>query len=178
MCVAQDRTRGKEQSTMQTLDAIRTKRAVRKFTDQPVPDEIIRAILNAGRRAQSSKNTQPWDFVVVRDRAKLKQLGECGKFAAHLAGAAFAIAIIQSVEGAFDIGQTAAYMQLAAWDLGVSSCIASIYEPDRAKQLLGVPKEKHFRIALSFGYAAEPPRDRPRRDGRRGFDNVVHWEKW
>ncbi|MBI3913851.1 MAG: nitroreductase family protein [Chloroflexi bacterium] len=163
---------------MQTLDAIRTKRAVRKYTDQPVPENIIRAILNAGRRSQSSKNTQPWDFVVVRDRARLEQLAACGNFAAHLSGAAFAIAIIQSLERSFDIGQTAAYMQLAAWDLGVSSCIASIYEPERAKQLLGVPAEKFFVTTLAFGYASEPPREKPKPGARRAFDDVVHWEKW
>ena len=163
---------------MQTLDAIRTKRAVRKYTDQPVPENIIREILNAGRRAQSSKNTQPWDFVVVRDRAMLEQLAACGNFAAHLSGAAFAIAIIQSLERSFDIGQTAAYMQLAAWDLGVSSCIASIYEPDRAKQLLGVPAQKFLVTTLAFGYASEPPREKPKSGARRAFDDVVHWEKW
>ncbi len=163
---------------MQTLDAIRTKRAVRKYTDQTVTDAVIRKILNAGRRAQSSKNTQPWDFVVVRDREMLRQLAACGNFAAHLAGAAFAVAIIASVERSFDIGQTAAYMQLAAWDSGVSSCIASIYEPDRAKQLLGVPAEKYFNTTLAFGYAADPPREQPRSGARRAFDEVVHWERW
>ncbi len=163
---------------MQTLDAIRTKRAVRKYTDQAVPENIIREILNAGRRSQSSKNTQPWDFIVVRDRAMLGQLAACGNFAAHLSGAAFAIAIIQSLERSFDIGQTAAYMQLAAWDLGVSSCIASIYEPERAKQLLGVPTEKFFVTTIAFGYASEPSREKPNPGARRAFDEVVHWEKW
>ena len=79
---------------MNTSDAIRTMRAVRAFTDQSVPEEMIRAIVNAGRRAQSSKNTQPWQFVVVREKEALKQLSECGMFAQHLAGAAFAVALI------------------------------------------------------------------------------------
>ena len=163
---------------MQTLDAIRTKRAVRHFTDQPVPDSIIRDILNAGRRAQSSKNDQPWRFVVVRDRETLKQLATCGKYAGHLAGAAFAVAIVSSVDWAFDVGQAAAYIQLAAWDLGVSSCIASMWESERAKAILGVPADRFFEIAISFGYAAEEPAPQPKTSGRRTFDDVVRWEHW
>lgn len=71
---------------MDVMEAIRTKRAVRQFTDQPVPDTGVRQILDAGRHAQSSKNEQPWQFVVVRDREILEKLAGCGYFAGHLAG--------------------------------------------------------------------------------------------
>ena len=162
---------------METLTAIRTKRSVRTYTDQPVPEEIIRQILDAGRRAQSSKNTQPWQFVIVRERETLHQLAECGRFAAHIAGAAFVIALVSAREWAFDIGQVAAYLQLAAWDLGVSSCIASMYEPDRAKKLLGVPPEFFLEITLAMGYAAEPPH-KPKIGGRKSVDEITHWDKW
>jgi nitroreductase len=160
-------------------EAIRAMRAVRHFTDQPVPEEAIRAILNAGRRAQSSKNTQPWQFIAIRDKTTLKQLSECGAYAGHLAGAAFAIALISPNPTGFDLGQATAFMQLQAWELGIGSCIASIYEPERAKAILGVPKALHFDIALSFGYpdpAYQPAAPRP--GGRKPFDEVVHWEKW
>ncbi|MGH2521785.1 MAG: nitroreductase family protein [Anaerolineales bacterium] len=170
---------------MNVLDAIRTKRAIRQFTGQPVPEEAIRAVLNAGRRAQSSKNTQPWSFVVVHDRAALKQLSECGRYAGHLAGAAFAVALVSPDPAtrwsvAFDLGQAAAYMQLAGWELGLGSCIASVYEPEKAKAILGIPPDQHFDVALSFGY---PTLDQVRptgvkKGGRRAFDDVVHWEKW
>ncbi|MBI3538448.1 MAG: nitroreductase family protein [Chloroflexi bacterium] len=162
---------------METLQAIRTKRAVRKYSEQAVPEEIIRKILDAGRRAQSSKNTQPWQFVIVRERATLKQLAECGRFAAHLAHAAFVIAILTAREWAFDTGQVAAYLQLAAWDLGVSSCIASIYETARAKKILGAPDELFFEIALACGYAAEAPHA-PKIGGRKKLAEIAHWEKW
>jgi nitroreductase len=162
---------------METLEAIRTKRAVREFAPEPVPDEIIRKILNAGRRAQSSKNTQPWHYVVVRERERLQALAECGRYTRHLAGAACAVFIFQETEWAFDIGQTAAYLQLAAWDLGVSSCLASIYDADCARKILGAPAELVIQIAISFGYAARPPAP-PRAGGRRTLDQVVHWERW
>lgn len=170
---------------MNVSDCIRTKRAVRQFTHRPVPEDAIRAILNAGRRAQSSKNTQPWSFVAVRDKETLKKLAECGKYAGHLAGAAFAVALVSSDPStrwsiAFDLGQAAAYMQLAAWELGLGSCIASISEPDKAKAILGIPADQHFDVALSFGYPA-PEQVRPavvRKGGRRPFEEVAHWEKW
>ncbi len=164
---------------MNVAEAIKTIRAVRRFTDQPVPEEAIRAILNAGRRSQSSKNTQPWSFVAIRDKGTLKQLSQCGVYAGHLAGAAFAVAIISPEPAGFDQGQAVAYMQLQAWELGIGSCIASMYEPERAKGILGVPDDLHFDIALSFGYP-DPSQQpaAPRQGGRRPFDEVVHWEKW
>lgn len=170
---------------MNVADAIRTKRAIRLFTEQALPDEAMAAILNAGRRAQSSKNTQPWSFVAVRDRATLKALSEYGTYASHLAGAALAVVIV-SVDPAqrwsimFDCGQSAAYMQLAAWELGIGSCLGTIYEPEKARALLGVPADLHINVAISFGYPA-PDQQRPavvKHGGRRPLEAVVHWEKW
>ncbi len=169
---------------MDVIEAIRTKRAVRVFEDRPLPDEVVSAILNAGRRAQSSKNSQPWHFVVVRQRATLAALSKLGVYAGHLAGAALAVIIVTPDPAErwsimFDAGQSAAGMQLAAWDLGVGSCPASIYEPEQAAALLGVPPEWHIRAALSFGYPAEPPSSlSPKRAGRRTIEEVVHYEKW
>src|SRR5574342_1376681 len=98
---------------MNVSEAIRMKRAVRKFREEPLPDEVIHAILNAGRRAQSSKNSQPWHFIAIRDKAILKALSECGTYAGHLAGAAFAVAILTAdpttkFQTMFDAGQAAA----------------------------------------------------------------------
>ena len=73
---------------MDVLEAIASKRAVRHFTDQPITDEDLRAILDAGRRAQSSRILQPWTFIAIRDRQTLRRLSECGAYAGHLAGAA------------------------------------------------------------------------------------------
>ena len=167
-------------------EAIRTKRAVRRFTDQPIPEDAIRAILNAGRRAQSSKNTQPWSFLAVRDKGTLKQLSETGDFAGHLAGAALGVALVAPDTAdrrewiLFDLGQAAAYMQLAAWELGIGSCIATIYHPERAGAILGLPDGMRCDLALSFGYPTAD-QTRPgvvRPGGRRSFDEVVHWDRW
>ncbi len=170
---------------MNVSNAIQLKRAVRKFQERPLPGEAIRAILNAGRRAQSSKNEQGWQFVAIRDKPTLQALSETGAYAGHLAGAALGIAILTpnpegKFQDLFDAGQAAAYMQLAAWELGIGSCLASIYDPQRARAILGFPPDWHLRIALSFGYPLEEEKlsAPPKKGGRRPLDEMVHWEKW
>ena len=79
---------------MSVSQAITYKRAVRQFKDIAIPKEVINSILNAGRRSQSSKNTQPWGFIAIQDREKLQALSELGTYAGHLAGAALGVAII------------------------------------------------------------------------------------
>ena len=170
---------------MDVSEAIRLKRAVRKFQDKPLPDEAVRAILNAGRRAQSSKNEQTWQFIAIRDKSILKALSECGTWAGHLAGAALGVAILTpdptgKFQTMFDAGQAAAFMQLAALELGVGSAPASIYEHEKARQILRFPPEWHLRIALSFGYPADEEKlsAPPKKGGRRSLDEMVHWDRW
>ncbi len=170
---------------MNVSDAIRTKRAVRKFQQAPLPDDAVQAILNAGRRSQSSKNEQTWQFVAVRDKATLKTLSECGEWAGHLAGAALGVAIVTpdpagKFQVLFDAGQAAAFMQLAAWELGIGSCIASIYDVDKARSVLHFPADLNLRFALSFGYPADEAKlsAAPKKGGRRPLEEVVRWEGW
>jgi len=170
---------------MNVSDAIRTKRAVRKFQEKPLTEETIRAILNAGRRSQSSKNNQDWRFIAITDKAVLKELSQCGEWAGHIAGAALAVAILtpdpsEKFQYLFDAGQSAAFMQLAAWELGIGSCPASVYEFEKAREVLGFPPEWHVRLALSFGYPADEEKlsAAPKKGGRKGLEEVVHWEKW
>jgi nitroreductase len=170
---------------MKVSDAIRTKRAVRKFKETPLPEDVVKSILNAGRRSQSSKNGQTWQFVAIRDKGILKALSKCGQWAGHIAGAALAVAILtpeptEKFQTMFDAGQAAAFMQLAAWELGVGSCPASIYEAEKAREILGFPAEWHLRIALSFGYPVDEEKlsAPPKKGGRLGFEDVVHWDKW
>ncbi|MCA2002707.1 MAG: nitroreductase family protein [Chloroflexi bacterium] len=170
---------------MNVSEAIRSKRAVRKFQDKPLPDEAVLAILNAGRRSPSSKNNQAWRFIAIRDKDTLKALSRCGEWAGHIAGAALCVAILtphpaEKFQIMFDAGQTAAFMQLAAWELGIGSCPASIYDFEKARDILGFPAEWHLRIALSFGYALDEQKAfaPPQKGGRLPLEEVTHWEKW
>jgi nitroreductase len=170
---------------MNVSDAIRLKRTVRKFQDKPLPEDVIRPILNAGRRAQSSKNEQGWRFIVIQNKITLRALSELGNFAGHLAGAAAGIAILTpdplaKFQTMFDAGQAAAFMQLMALELGVGSCPASIYEPEKARKILGFPPEWHARIILSFGYPVDEEKlsAPPKKGGRMKLEEIVHWERW
>ena len=170
---------------MNVSEAIRTKRAVRQFQDRPLPEEAVLKILNAGRRSQSSKNNQPWQFIAIREKSVLKALSETGTYAGHLAGAALAVALLvpdpdERFQTLFDAGQAAAYMQLAAWELGVGSCLASIYEPEKAREILGYPADWQVRICISFGYPLDEGmlRAAPKKGGRKALDEMVHWDKW
>jgi len=170
---------------MNVSDAIRLKRAVRKFQAAPLPADVTHNILNAGRRSQSSKNGQAWQFIAIQDHATLTALSQCGEWAGHIAGAALCVAILtpeptEKFQTMFDAGQAAAFMQLAAWELGVGSCPASIYQPEKARDILGFPAEWHLRIALSFGYPLEEETlsAPPKKGGRAALDEVVHWDRW
>jgi nitroreductase len=170
---------------MNMSDAIRTKRAVRKFQAVPIGDDQVRLILNAGRRAPSSKNEQAWHFIAVRDKSVLKALSECGTWAGHLAGAALGVGIltpdpVAKFQTMFDAGQAAAYMQLAAWELGIGSCPASIYDGEAARAILGFPSDLFLRIALSFGYPADEAElsAPPKKGGRQPLEDLAHFEAW
>jgi nitroreductase len=145
----------------------------------------VHAILNAGRRAQSSKNTQPWHFIAIRDKDTLKTLSQLGQFAMHLEGAALGVAILTPDPASrfsvmFDAGQAAAYMQLAAWELGIGSCLATIYQPDQARDLLDFPADWHIRIAISFGYPLDAAvlNNKPLKGGRMPLEEILHWDRW
>jgi nitroreductase len=174
--------------TMSVWRAISTKRAIRKFADTPLEPAQLDRIVRAGRRSGSSKNLQRWEFIVCRDRAHLRELAGVGPWAGHLAGAGVGIALVTPVsKGAddplsvmFDLGQAAAYMMLAAWELGIGSVPATVYEHDLARRLLGYPETHHCEYILSFGYPADAAElTAPNRPGnRRPLDEIVHDERW
>jgi nitroreductase len=169
-------------------DAIAHKRAIRQFTDEPLQPAHLDRILQAGRRAPSSKNRQRWTFVVVHDRGHLRELSEVGPFAGHIAGAAAAVALVTPdprLPGSgrsilFDVGMAAENMMLAAWELGIGSAPATVYEPDLARRLLGFPEDQFCEYVLSFGYPADPAdlTRPPKKGGRRAIDEIVRQEHW
>ena len=173
---------------METWTAINTIRVVREFTDRAVEPAHLQRILDAGRRTASSKNQQDWTFIVVRDRARLRELAEVGRYASHLAGAAVAIALVrpaaknehQLATFLWDLGRAAQNMVLAAWELGVGSVPATVYDLDLAARLLGLPDDRRCDFLLSFGYPADPARlSAPNRAGGRvTLEEIVREERW
>jgi len=170
---------------MNVDEAIRSKRAIRAFRDQPLSQAHLRAILDAGRRAQSSKNSQPWHFIAVQQRARLAAIAALGANIGHVAGAALCVVIVvpqhseRTLWHFFDAGQAAACMQLAGQALGVGSCLGTVYQPEALRALLDIPPQWQARLLISFGYPApQQPRPGLGAAGRRRYDEVVHHETW
>ena len=169
-------------------EAIDAKRVIRSFQDRPLERDHLVRILNAGRRAASSKNLQRWNFIVCRDRDHLAELAKVGPWAGHLAGAAVGIALVTPDPSAadsplsvmFDLGMAAGNMMLAAWELGIGSVPATVYDHDLARRLLGYPEDRHCEYILSFGYPANPDDlTRPKKaGGRAALADIVHDERW
>lgn len=166
---------------MDTREAIRTKRAIRSFTEQPLSPEQIEAILEAGRRAPSARNLQPWTFLAVTDRERLKALAQAAVYGSHMAGAALAVLLIgpESHWALFDSGQAAAYMQLAAWDLGIASCVGAFEDPEKGRPLLQHPADQTILALVSFGFPHPQDAHRPLQPGgRKPLAEVVRWNHW
>jgi nitroreductase len=171
---------------METWDAIRARRNVRHFTgDQPSPDDLDR-ILEAGRRAPSSRNWQPWDFVLVTEPERLERLSEVWRGAWHVADAPAAIAFVfpqfetprEQDMAWFDLGHAVMSMMLTATDLGLGTGHASVAEQGLAREILELPADRTCAMLLSVGYPADRPIRVIKDPARRPFDEVVHRQTW
>jgi nitroreductase len=164
---------------MDAYRAIVDKRDQRGFLDRPIPDDALQRILQAGRMTGSSKNAEPNRFVVVRDRERLRVMGETSPVGRWMSRAAAAVVIVQTHEHAFDAGRCAQNMMLAAWNDGIGSCPAHLPEPALAR-LLGIPAELAINRVIGFGYVdparAAPPPSVARR--RLSLTELVRWETW
>jgi nitroreductase len=171
---------------METWDAITSRRNVREFEDRPLPGEHVDRVLEAGRRAPSSRNWQPWDFVVVTDREQLKELAKVWRGAGHVAGSAATIALIlphsddagERDRAQYDIGQATMAMLIAAADLGIGSGHSAVGDQDQARRVLGFPDDHFAAYLIDLGYPAERPLRPIRNPDRRPFSEVVHRSRW
>jgi nitroreductase len=171
---------------MDTWDAIRARRNVREYLDKPIPEADLGRILEAGRRAPSSQNWQPWDFVVVTDRARLQELANVWQGARHIAGSAATIALIgQDPEDAqhrdrlqYDFGQATANMMLAAVELGIGSGHSAVGDQAQAQRVLGFPDSYFCAYLIALGYPADRPLAPLINPNRRPLDDIVHRGRW
>jgi nitroreductase len=153
--------------------AIASKRDVREYAETPVPEDVVTRILDAGRLAGSSRNTQRWEFVVVE--AAREQLADAVYRPGNVRGGTLVVAIVGEA-GGIDVGRCAQNMMLAAWNDGVVSCPNGIKDPEAAAKICG----GEVKAVLSFGYPAKPrdPESRPADEwsakaNRKPLDEIV-----
>jgi nitroreductase len=171
---------------METWDAITARRNVRSFEDRPLPDDALDRILEAGRRAPSSRNWQPWDYVVVTDRAQLVELAKVWQYGRHVADSAATVALVlpdtndlqERLTAYYDLGQATMAMAVAAADLGIGTGHSAVADQDVARRVLGLPDDRFAAYLMDMGYPADRPLRPLRNPDRRPFDNVVHRGRW
>ena len=180
---------------MDVLEAIRTRRSVRKFSPEPVSDEELRAVLEAARWAPSWANTQCWEIVVVKDPDKKRALSELlvpernpAKRAVAEAPVVLAVCGRKGVSGfykgkavtekgdwlMFDVALAVQNMALAAHALGLGTVIVGALDHRRASELLGLPDDVELVVLLPLGRPAEEPKAPPRKELR----EFVHLEAY
>ena len=173
---------------MDTYKAILTKRDTRSYTDQPIPDDVLMRILQAGRMAGSSKNTQPVRLVVLVEKEPILDIATCGKFSEPLKAAAAAVAVCCAPDGSdFDAGRAAQNIMVAAWNEGIASCPTSVHDQDCGRSKLGLPQDvedeatgrKGWRVVviIALGYP-QPGVPMSMGRARKPLEEYVSWGKF
>ena len=141
---------------MEVFEATRTMQAVREYQDRPVPQDVLRRVLEAGRLTASGMNAQPWHFVVVQDRETLHRLGALAKTGPYIAGApvAIAVAVDRSPLAVSDASRAFHAMLLTAWSDGTGGNWVGFGGLNDAKPVLGIPEELDLLAILPLGYPA------------------------
>jgi nitroreductase len=157
---------------METYECILGRRSVRKFKADEIPEKDLEAILESGRWAPSADNLQPWGFVVVKDKEKLKRIADCCPWGGFIAQAPVAIAIV--TDPGYDFhkegGALATQnMALAAWERGIGTCWIGSRDNEGIKKILGIPEDMHLLTVLPFGYPAKEPS----KHGRKSLEEIV-----
>jgi nitroreductase len=140
---------------MGVFETVRTVLAVRRYRDDPVPEEIIRRIVEAARFTGSSMNGQPWHFVIVTDRETLRRLGASVRHGRYIADAPLAIAVAVERSSRFGLSDASRAIQsmiLAAWEAGVGSNWTGFTGLEEVRVALEIPNEYDVVAVVPFGY--------------------------
>ena len=160
-------------------NVIRTKREIRSYKPDPIPTEIIKKILEAGRLSASSRNSQPWHFIAITDKNILKEIADNAPTGRYIATAPLAIAVLLDKNG-FDSdgGRTVQNMMLEAWKYHIGSVWVSNISND-CLRILGVEKTSPYRILtiVPFGYVTE--NDKPKgKKSRKSFAEIASFNQF
>ncbi len=163
---------------MEVFDSIRTLLAVRSYEQRPVPEEVLRRILEAGRLTASAMNRQPWHFIVVQAPDTLRQLGAAAPNGPYIAQAPLAIVVVvdRTPYAVSDASRAIQDMLLTAWDAGIGGNWAGFGGLEAVKTLLGIPAELDVLAILPLGYPAATIGKGKK--ARKPLADIVHRERW
>jgi nitroreductase len=161
-----------------TIDLIRNRRSIRVYTQQPVPRATIEEIIDCARLAPTAMNEQPWDFVVITDKAALTSIPPMLGHAEFIANAAFAVLVLarDTMYGLEDCCAASENLLLAGAAHGLGACWVAgskqAYGP-KVAAAFGVPADHQLVAIISFGYPAESPRV-----DKKPLSDVIHWDRF
>jgi nitroreductase len=165
---------------MDTIEAIVSRKVQRAFASRAVEDDKLTKIVEAGRHAMSARNLQPWQFIVVRDRERLKAMGAVCSTGRFVADAPAAIVILKDLGNTrwaeVDCAQAVQNMATAGWALGLGTCWVGNFDAAKLREMLDYPEGWEVFTILPFGYSDEknPPQSRPLKKRA----EMVHYEKF
>jgi nitroreductase len=175
---------------MPFLDLARRRYSVRAYRPDPVPDDLLASVLEAGRIAPTAANRQPFRIVVVHTagrEAELRRVYDRDWFV----GAPLVLCVV-AVRGEawsrtmydgrshadVDAAIVMDHLVLAAADAGLGTCWIASFDPAAAREILGVPDEAEPMLFTPLGFPADTPDASPRHAQRRSLDELVRWERW
>ena len=169
---------GDARASMEVFDAVRTLLAIRSYQKKPIPDALVRRIVEAGRLTGSGMNRQPWHFVVIRDPESLRRLGAMASSGSYVAQAPLAIAVAtdRTRFAVSDASRAIQSMLLTAWGEGVGSNWVGFGGLEPVKELLAIPTDLDVLAILPFGYPARAV-GRGKKQ-RKALRDVAHLERF
>ena len=168
---------------MEVYECIRSRRTVRQYKPDPVPEAVIGKILRAGRWAPSSSNSQPWNFVVVTEPDTIARLAEIATQGPFIADAPLIVAIVMAPDAPrpqLDAGRALQQMELVAWDEGLGTCFVGVRVEEQqvaVKEVLGIPADYHLITLMPYGYRTGQPSGRPSVP-RKPMSEIAHRERF
>ncbi len=163
---------------MNVFEAVQTVLAVRAYQDRAIPPEAVRRIVEAGRLTASSRNGQPWQFIVIENRGTLEKLGQLARTGPYIQQAPLAIvvAIARTEYAVSDASRAIQSMVLTAWSEGIGSNWVGFLGLNEVKPLLGIPEDLDIIAIVPFGY---PVKDqRKGKKNRKALSEVAHREHY
>lgn len=164
------------------LDLVKERRSIRAYSSQPVPEEVVRSIIELALLAPSARNLQPWHVIVVTDERRRKQLADIAGGQSFVGEAPVVLVFAATEPGrvmscgipayAVDLSILVTHVILAAAEKGLGTCWIGAFDPDRAARAMEIPEEHRVFTILPLGYPAETPAPR----SRESFEEMVSFE--
>tara|TARA_B100000745_G_scaffold300027_1_gene252456 strand:- start:357 stop:866 length:510 start_codon:yes stop_codon:yes gene_type:complete len=166
---------------MEVFECIRGRRTIREYKSDPIPEDVLEKILQAGRWSPSSSNSQPWHFVVVQDPSTLSELGRIATQGSFISDAPLAIVIVMenAPRPQLDAGRAIQQMELVAWSEGLGTCFVGVRIEEQqiaVKELLNIPSDLELITIMPYGY--RPTSINRTGTPRKDLADMVHREKF